>query len=196
MQQLTNTDIGYFSDWENWLSAPYFEAVFIHPKNTPVGRFTNILVSDKSISPWVYNNSPHKSNLLAKQQHCIISDSSLIHPVGAKIFEYEYENFLISYVCIPSDHVGRICGQRWIYGEYDLEQMVVLHTVLINIAHRIRKPCGFSTVILKDEVWAWPAKTENLKKGILLNYQIALHAEWATETILPTDYALIPFSIG
>lgn len=192
MQQLSDIETDYFSDLKNWMSGPSFHVVFLHEKNASVGKFANSLFSDKSILPWNYETGVRAQQM----SRCLIVDPILTHPIGAKVFERKYETFFLSYISIPPNHVGRICGQEWVYEQYNLDQMVALHTVLINLACKIRQAHRFSTVVLMNEAWSWPAKTENLGEGILMNHQIALHGGWAIKTVLPTNYALIPFSNG
>lgn len=189
MQPLTGEDIAYFNDVGSWQSGPSFHATFLQRQDLSLGRFVTALVSDQFVIRWDHmpTSTPHVTR-------CIIFDPTLRYSIGAKVFERKYDSLLLSYISIPTHHVERICGQDWAYGRYNLDQMVALHNVLIRLAFRTCHDLTFSTIVLRDEAWAWPAKTDDLPNGVLANHQIALHAGWLIESVLPTGYALIPFS--
>lgn len=189
MQPLTEEDIVYFNDVESWQSGPSFHAVFLQRQDLSLGKFVKALVSDDFVLRW--NHMPTPAPHVTR---CIISDPDLTHPIGAKIFEKKYANFLLAYISIPTHHVERICGQDWVYGRYDLDQMVALHNVIIRIAFRTCFDLTFSTIVMADEAWAWPTTTDDLPRGVLVNHQIALHAGWGIESVTATGYALISFA--
>ncbi|MBK9051227.1 MAG: hypothetical protein IPL78_10005 [Chloroflexi bacterium] len=133
MQSLAEDDLGYFNDAKTWRSGPSFHAVLVQKNQTPSMKLIDSIMSDEFVLEWNVMSDLVTQN---EVKYCIISVPALINPVGAKLFQRTYDHYSLLYISIPTHHMERICGTRWAFGQFDLDQIVALHNTLIHLCQK------------------------------------------------------------
>jgi hypothetical protein len=189
MYNLTQNDILFLLDKEQWRWGPTFGIIWVFRRDCSLEVFEAALTGDASIT-----HHPRVTHLVQNDRpgKCIFATEKLDQAFGFRYFGLERLGHQLYYMVTYPKQYKRYCGEFWPSGQASKPDRVIrLHAELVKLIKRMSKGLPDAVTILRTEDAPWPPHSDLGERGIIVYDWIAIQGKWIIEKRLKPCYALL-----